>query len=132
MPESDSTAYVLAGELLAAVGRCSNLQQYRESSLTSLQQAIDSERIAWVYQEGSHWAVVGPPGALVHLPIDLAASAAAEMQVVRGDGWLAAPITGHSLPAEVILVSPHQSLTLEMAEAELKLDSVNIDSHSNR
>jgi Nif-specific regulatory protein len=117
MSASESTAFDLAGELLSAANRCSGPEQYRESALRALQQAIESDRVAWVYQRESHWAVVGAPGSLAQLPIDLAASAADEMQVIRGQGWLAAPITGHGLPAEVLLVSPHQSISLAHAES---------------
>jgi len=53
--------------------------------------------------------------------MDLAASAADEMQVIRGEGWLAAPVTGPSLPAEVLLVSPHHSLALAQAESIAQL-----------
>ncbi len=117
MPGSEKTAYSVASELLTAVHRCASLGQYRDHALKVIQSVVQSERLAWVYQQESHWAVVGSQVALNHLPMDLAAAASDEMEVIRSDGWLAAPITGHGLPAEVILVSPHQALSLDQANS---------------
>lgn len=115
-------AYRLAGELLGAVAKCSTVSQYREQALAVLQQSVvGADRIAWVHQNESHWAVAGSPGSLGQLPMDLVAAAASEMELTRGEGWLAAPVTGHHLPAEVLLIHPYNALDLDGAKAVVQL-----------
>jgi transcriptional regulator with GAF, ATPase, and Fis domain len=115
MPLGDSIAFSLAGDLLGAAGKSSTAAHFRELALVALTQQLNADRIAWVYQLDAHWAVVGPSGALNQLPIDVAAAASEEMEITRAEGWLAAPITGHSSPAEVLLVSPAPALSPELA-----------------
>ncbi|MBX3421871.1 MAG: sigma-54-dependent Fis family transcriptional regulator [Pirellulaceae bacterium] len=108
---------MIASELLTAVGRCASVDHFRELALSALQLHFPSTRIAWVHQQEAHWAVAGKSDALAQLPIDLAATAGDESEIAQGGGWMAIPITGRSLPAEVLLVSPHSAVALSEAAA---------------
>jgi transcriptional regulator with GAF, ATPase, and Fis domain len=117
MPLSDVFAVSLASDLLSAVGRSKDAGQFRESALATLRQHFGEEKIAWLHQSDIHWAAVGSSTALSVLPVDIAAAAADELEVTRGEGWLAVPITTHHAPAEVLLVSPAQAMSVELAQA---------------
>lgn len=128
MAQSDTVALSLARDLLSAVGRSSTPSQFRELALAVLRQHIRAEKIAWVHQSDVHWAAVGSSNALSLLPIDLAAAAADELEITRGEGWLAIPITSHNSPAEVLLVSPAGHLSLDHAQSvgSLLRDALNL------
>ncbi len=115
MSRSDSSTCNLANELLAAIARSQSASEFREQALTVVCDYLPGARVAWVHQQEAHWEVTGSANSLSQLPIDLAASACDEMEVTQGDGWLASPITGRSMPAEVLLVSPHKALSADDA-----------------
>lgn len=117
MAEFDFLSCGLASELLSAVGRGTSLSHFRELSIAAVQRQFPAIRLAWVHQQEAQWAVVGSASSLNQLPIDLAATAADEMEISQGQGWIAAPIAGRTKPAEVLLISPHTVLPL----AELQL-----------
>lgn len=117
MPTSDLIAVSFASDLLAAAARCVEVSHFREAALASLRQYLSADKIAWVLQSDVHWAAVGSSSSLSLLPIDLAAAAADELEVTRGEGWLAVPITAHHAPAEVLLVSPPKALSIETAQS---------------
>lgn len=102
----------LASEILNAVARATSTANFRELAITAIQQQLANGKVAWVHQQDAQWAVVGTANSLANLPIDLAASSADEMEVSQGDGWIASPLTGRSMPAEVLLFSPHNAFTL--------------------
>jgi Nif-specific regulatory protein len=112
MAEIDFFSCGLASELLSAVGRGSSLPHFRELSIAAVQRQFATVKLAWVHQQDTQWAVVGTASSLNQLPIDLAATASDEMEVSQGQGWMAAPITGRTQPAEVLLISPHNALQL--------------------
>ncbi|MFO0941141.1 MAG: sigma-54-dependent Fis family transcriptional regulator [Pirellulales bacterium] len=114
--EQPSACY-LASELLNAVGRCTELIQFRELALAAVQRQFTIAKMAWVHQQDAHWAVVGAPESLAQLPVDLAATAADEMEIAQGEGWVAVPLTGRSSPAEVLLVGPYNALPLAELQA---------------
>ncbi len=116
MSQLDQAPYGLANELLAAIARSQSLSEFRELALTAISDHLLGARVAWVHQQDAHWEVAGSAGSLSNLPIDLAASACDDMEVCSGEGWLAAPITGRTLPAEVLLVSPHKLLVADEAQ----------------
>lgn len=112
---SGANATSIANELLAAVARSQSVDEFRDNALSAVSGQLAGARVAWVHQDVSHWAVAGAAGSLSQLPVELAASASDQMEVLRADGWLAIPITGKVPPAEVLLVSPPSSLELDEA-----------------
>lgn len=116
MSRAVSAGYGLANDLLSAVLRSRSTGEFRELALTAIGEHLPGARIAWVHQNQAHWEVAGSASSLSQLPIDLAATACDDMEVIVGDGWLAAPITGKNLPAEVLLISPHKTVAAEQAQ----------------
>lgn len=115
MPRSELSPCSLANELLAAIARSQSTAEFREQALTVVCDHLPGARVAWVHQQEAHWEVAGSASSLTQLPIDLAATACDEMEVTQGEGWLASPITGRAMPAEVLLVSPHKVLSADDA-----------------
>jgi transcriptional regulator with GAF, ATPase, and Fis domain len=121
MAELDITSCSLANELLSAIGRVTSLAHFRELSISAVQRQFSTIKLAWVHQQKSQWAVVGAANSINQLPIDLAASAADEMEPSQGHGWLAAPIAGQTQSAEVLLLSPHNALSLPEVQAVVQV-----------
>lgn len=121
MPQSENSASQLANELLAAIARCQSSQEFREQSLSAVGAQLSGARVAWVHQRGEHWAVAGSAGSLSQLPVELAASASDQMELLSADNWLAVPITGRTMPAEVLLLNPASTIDAELAEDIAKL-----------
>lgn len=117
MPKSDKSSCSMANELLAAIVRSQTIAEFRELALGVISDHFETARVAWVHQQDAHWEAAGSAGSLANLPVDLAATACDDMQVTTGDGWLATPITGRTLPAEVLLLSPQKLMGVEEAEA---------------
>jgi GAF domain-containing protein len=111
----------VANELLAAIADARSAAGFRDRALATINGLFTSGRVAWVHQQEAHWEVAGAASSLSQLPIDVAATASDEMEITRGEGWLAIPITGRGLAAEVLLLSPHDLVSLEEAEALAKL-----------
>jgi transcriptional regulator with GAF, ATPase, and Fis domain len=116
MSHVDHQFCALASELLSVVSRATTTAHFRELSIAAIQQHLSNGKVAWVHQQDAHWAVVGSANSLVNLPIDLAATAADEMEVTQGEGWLASPLTGRMMPAEVLLFSPHSAFSLDVVQ----------------
>ncbi len=114
VPSSGSS---IASELLAAIARSQTTDQFRDNALTAVSDQLSGARVAWVHQSGEHWEVVGSASSLAQLPVELAASACDQMQVLSAEQWLAVPITGRTRPAEVLLLSPANVLDAEHAES---------------
>lgn len=117
MSDREPSACFLASELLSAVGRCADLAQFRELALAAVQHQYTIAKMAWVHQQDAHWSVVGSPDSLKHLPVDLAATAADDLEIAQGEGWIAVPVAGRSAPAEVLLVSPPNALQYDELQA---------------
>ncbi len=117
MPPANQSACTIANELLAAIARSHSVTEFRDQSLGAVSDQLANARVAWVHQSSDHWEVAGSAGSLSQLPIELAASACDQMQVLSANSWLAVPITGRTLPAEVLLVSPSSSIDADDAEA---------------
>ncbi|MEM7474538.1 MAG: sigma-54-dependent Fis family transcriptional regulator [Planctomycetota bacterium] len=115
MASGDTSATNIANELLAAIARSQSVDEFRDDALSAVSAQLAGSRVAWVHQDIERWAVVGAAGSLAQLPVELAASACDQMEVTSADNWLAVPITGRTLPAEVLLVSPPNSLDAEEA-----------------
>ncbi|MEZ6136919.1 MAG: sigma 54-interacting transcriptional regulator [Pirellulaceae bacterium] len=117
MPKPVSSHCNLANDLLAAIARSQSTSEFRDLALSVISDQLADGRVAWVHQQDAHWAVAGSAGSLANMPIDLAATACDDMEVTVGEGWLAAPITGRTLPAEVLLLSPQNCVTADDATA---------------
>ena len=107
----------VASELLAAIARSQSAAEFREQALAAVAGQLGQARAAWVHQQGDHWEVAGTAGSLAQLPVELAASACEQMSVLSAGGWLAVPITGRTLPSEVLLLSPANAVDADEAEA---------------
>ncbi len=121
MPRDDQSGCSVANELLAAIARSSSAGEFREQALSAVGAKLDQARVAWVHQQQDHWEVAGSAGSLSQLPVELAATACDQMAVLSADGWLAVPIAGRTQPAEVLLVSPHNLIDADEAEALAQL-----------
>jgi transcriptional regulator with GAF, ATPase, and Fis domain len=117
MSRTELAGFELAGDLLSTVLRSRSTAEFRELALSSIGDHLPGGRVAWVHQCQAHWEVAGSVSSLHQLPIDIAATASDELEVIVGEGWLAAPITGKNLPAEVLLVSPHKLISVEQAQS---------------
>lgn len=115
MSRDDRNHCSLANELLSAIADSNSAGQFRDRALGAVSSLFDSGRVAWVHQQEAHWEVAGSAGSLSQLPIDLAATASDELEITRGDGWLAVPITGRTMQAEVLLLSPHNLVDADAA-----------------
>lgn len=120
MSQSDS-ASSLANELLAAIARSQSAEEFRDNALSAVGAQLSGARVAWVHQHGEHWAVAGSAGSLTQLPVDLAASSSDQMEVLSAENWLAVPITGRTMPSEVLLLNPASTIDSEEAESVAKL-----------
>lgn len=114
---SEKVGCSIASELLAAIARSKTAAEFRDNALSVVGGQLEDARVAWVHQAGERWEVAGTAGSLSQLPIELAASACDQMQVLIAGGWLAVPITGRTRPAEILLVSPATSVDGDDAEA---------------
>lgn len=117
MSDLDKASCRIANELLAAISRSQSADEFRTNALGALSGELAGARVAWVHQSGEHWEAAGSPGALSQLPVDLAANCSDQMQVISAQNWLAVPITGKNLSAEVLLVSPASLIDADEAEA---------------
>lgn len=114
---SEKVGCSIASELLAAIARSKTAAEFRDNALSVVGDQLAEARVAWVHQAGERWEVAGTAGSLSQLPIELAASACDQMQVLIAGSWLAVPLTGRTRPAEVLLVSPASSIDGDDAEA---------------
>ncbi len=117
MTHENPSSCRIANELLAAIARSKSAVEFREQALSAVGGQLGQARVAWVHQQGSHWEVAGSAGSLSQLPVELAATACDQMSVLSAAGWLAVPITGRTLPAEVLLLSPASVIDADEAEA---------------
>ena len=117
----ENSASSLANELLAAISRSQSASEFRDSALGALGDMLSGARVAWIHQTGEHWAVAGSAGSLANLPVELAADASDQMELLSSDNWLAVPITGRTRPAEVLLVSPVSAIDTDVASATAQL-----------
>lgn len=120
MPSQDSASN-LANELLAAIARSQSADSFRENALSAVGDMLAGSRVAWVHQAGEHWAVAGSVGSLSNLPVELAANASDQMEVLSADNWLAVPITGRTHTSEVLLVNPASVLDGDEAQSIAQL-----------
>jgi Nif-specific regulatory protein len=93
------------------------VEEYRSKGLSSINDAFPDARVAWLHQQGDHWAIVGSAGSLAHIPVELAATASEQMEIVQGENWLAVPLSVSNLPAEVLLLSPASLVDVDQAQA---------------
>jgi transcriptional regulator with GAF, ATPase, and Fis domain len=106
----------IASELLASIARSKSAAEFREHALVAVADLLGQARVAWVHQQGDHWEVAGSAGSLSQLPVELAATACDQMSVLSAEGWLAVPIAGRTQAAEVLLLSPANSIDGDEAE----------------
>ena len=121
MQEGDLKGCGVANELLDSIARSTSVNEFRDNALQAIGGGVAGARVAWVHQAGEHWAVAGSAGSLSQLPIELAADACDEMEVLQSDNWLAVPITGRTRPSEVLLVSPANAIDADTAENIAKM-----------
>lgn len=117
MAPNENPGCNVANELLAAIARSHSAQEFRDNALSAIGAEFADARVAWVHQAGEHWEVAGSAGSISQVPIELAASASDQMQVLVASQWLAVPITGRTMPAEVLLINPANTADAEQAEA---------------
>ncbi|RMF40681.1 MAG: sigma-54-dependent Fis family transcriptional regulator [Planctomycetota bacterium] len=113
----ESTAISVAQQILESIAAARSADGFRRAALGALQAALEVDDLFWVHQSEGGWSIVGSEAGLLPLPHDLIATAADQMEVLRGDGWLAVPIAGHTMPAELLLVRPPSALTMEEAQS---------------
>ncbi|MCR9296480.1 MAG: sigma-54-dependent Fis family transcriptional regulator [bacterium] len=111
----DHSACQLANELIGCIAASETLEDFRTQALAAINATFTDARVAWVHQQGERWSVAGTAGSLAKLPIDLAATASEQMEVVRGENWLAVPVTSRGLSAEVLLLTPAATIDAEEA-----------------
>ncbi|MCA9128170.1 MAG: sigma-54-dependent Fis family transcriptional regulator [Planctomycetales bacterium] len=121
MSQTDISSARTANDILAAIARSKSVGDFRESALAAITSGLDDSRVVWVYQQGVDWAVVGSPGIHQHLPIDLAATASDQSEILTQNNWLAIPVCGRVQPAEVLLVHPAKSVSESAAELMAKM-----------
>ncbi len=113
----EPTGISVAKQILESIAAARTLGDFRRAALEVLQSAINASDLLWVHQSEGGWSIVGSAGGLSPWPSDLVAAAADQMEVLRGDGWLAVPFAGPTVAAELLLVRPPSSLAMDEAHA---------------